>query len=216
MHGEPICHALAYFSKSPLPLDLDSDFFGEKPADLETQAKVTLLGTMTGHKVYEVKQKVRRRDTAHPGPLDASLSPTMKILLIERRPGEFCDIYQNQYAYDTTNETDEAAILNIHGRQVLKTYETDSHTWFLAYWAMDGGGPLLLDADALYTAIHSASPVGAQEFKGAFNLSGPRFTTDVYSTDWDEMPLGRVDLELGVEGDKIIAISKRWIPARAQ
>jgi hypothetical protein len=154
MHGEPICHALAYFSKSPLPLDLDSDFFGEKPGDLETQAKVTLLGTMTGHKVYKVMQKVRRRDTAHPGPLDASQSPTMKILLMERRPGEFCDIYQNQYAYDSTNETDEAAILNIHGRQVLKTYETDSHTWFLAYWAMDGGGPLLLDADALYAAVH--------------------------------------------------------------
>ena len=44
----------------------------------------------------------------------------MKILLVERRHGEFCDIYQNQYAYDPVEETDEAAILDISGSKVLK------------------------------------------------------------------------------------------------
>jgi hypothetical protein len=179
MHGEPICHALAYFSESPLPLDLDGDYSGEKPGDLKTQAKVTLLGTMNGRRVFEVKQTVYRRAGARPDAPDANLPPSMKILLVERRAGEFCDIYQNQYAYDPTNEIDQAAILDIGGRKVLKTYETDMHTWFLAYWAMDGLGPLSLNPDALYTAISSASPAGTLPFRGALNLVGSHFTVDI-------------------------------------
>ena len=214
MHGEPICHALAYFSESPLPLDLDGDYSGEKPGDLKTQAKVTLLGTMNGRRVFEVKQTVYRRAGARPDAPDANLPPSMKILLVERRAGEFCDIYQNQYAYDPTNEIDQAAILDIGGRKVLKTYETDMHTWFLAYWAMDGLGPLSLNPDALYTAISSASPAGTLPFRGALNLVGSHFTVDIYNADLDQTTLGRVDLDLSVQGNRIVAVRKRWAPYR--
>ena len=108
MHGPPTCHPLAFFSTSVLPLDFDSDFFQQKPADLKTTTKFTLLGTMNGRRVYKAMLRVN----AHP-------RPDIKVLLVERHPGEFCDIYQNQYAYDPTAEMDEAAILNIGGRKVL-------------------------------------------------------------------------------------------------
>ena len=97
-HGAPVCHSLAYFSKSPLPLDFDSDFVGVHEADLITHAEVTLLGAIDGQRVYEIKQTVSRKDEQK---LIATVPPTMKILLVERRTDEFCDIYENQYAYDS-------------------------------------------------------------------------------------------------------------------
>ena len=214
MHGAPICHPLNYFSVSPLSLDFDADFFGEKPDDLATQTKVTILGTMSGREVYKVMQMVHRKNGSRPDDPVTNSQPTMKILLVQRRSGEFCDIYENQYAYDPRDETDEAVILNINGREVLKTYETDKHTWFLVYWAMDEHGPVRLTTDALYAAVQSTSPAGALPYSGPFNLTGSHFTAEVskIGSEYDGSPLGRVDLKLAVEGDKIIVVGKTWIP----
>ncbi len=201
MHGPPTCHPLAFFSASILLLDFDSDFFQQKPSDLKTTTKFTLLGTMNGRKVYKAMLTVN----AHP-------RPDIKILLVERHPGEFCDIYQNQYAYDTTGEMDEAAILNISGRKVLKTYETDMHTSFLEYWAIEKDGPVRLNTAGMYVAIEAASPAGAVPFRRAINLTGSHQTEDIYSAEEDHKTLGRVDLDLSVQGDKIVVLRKRWTP----
>jgi hypothetical protein len=212
MKGAPICHPLSYFSDFPKSLDFDGDFFDDKPADLATNAKATYLGEIGGRKIYEVIQTVRRRDATQ-----TNLPPTMKILLVERQSGEFCDIYENEYAYDPTNETDEAVILNIKGRKVLKTYESDERTWFLVYWTMNEKGPVLLNADGLYKAIQSASPAGAQPYGGRYgapiNLTNSHFTADMFRPD--DSLLGTVDLELAVEGSEIVALRKTWVPAHA-
>jgi len=201
MYGPPTCHPLAFFSASVLPLDFDSDFFQQKPSELKTTTKFTLLGTMNGRKVYKAMLTVN----AHP-------RPDMKVLLVERHPGEFCDIYQNQYAYDPTAEMDEAAILNISGRKVLKTFETDMHTWFLEYWAMDKVGPVRLNTAGIDVAIEAASPVGAIPFRRPINLTGSHQTEDIYSAEEDHKTLGRVDLDLSVQDDKIVVLRKRWTP----
>jgi hypothetical protein len=216
MHGAPICHSLDYFSKSPLPLDFDADFFGEREADLVTHAKITLLGTIAAQRVYELKQTVLRK-TVPPRVPDPNAPPTIKVLLVERGPDEFCDIYQNQYTYDPTQETDEAAILDIGGKKVLKTLETDRHTWYLQYWTLEDHVPLHLNPDGLYTAIQSASPPGALPFSSAVNLTGSHFSVDVYGkspNQGDFNLLGRVDLLLAVEGNKIITLTKSWIPLK--
>jgi hypothetical protein len=212
IRGAPICHSLAYFSKSPLPLDFDGDFSGEKEADLVTHTKITLLGTIAAQRVYKVKQTVLRNKT-QPGMPDSKAPPTMKVLLVERGPDEFCDIYQNQYTYDPTLETDEAAILDIGGKKVLKTFETDRHTWYLGYWTLEDHEPLRLKLDGLYTAIQSASPPEALPFSSALNLTGSQFSADVSGKSPDQDLLGRVDLQLAVKGDNIIALSKSWIPS---
>ncbi len=214
MHGAPACHPLAYFSKLPLSLDFEGDFSREKSADLTTQAKVTFLGAMAGRKIYELVLTVHRRDAGVVKRPGADLGPTMKILLAERNPGEFCDIYQNQFAYDGTNETDLAAILNIDGREVLKTYETDARTWFLAYWAMDERGPVRLNTDSLYAAIISVSPPGVHPYQGALDLTSQHFEADIYEEESDQTRVGRVALELAVRGSAIIATRKTWTADR--
>jgi hypothetical protein len=216
MEHSPACHPLAYFSKLPLALDFEGNFSGERPANLTTQAKVTFLGAMAGRKIYDVVLTVHRRDARVGNRPEADLGPTMKILLAQRNPGEFCDIYQNQFAYDATNETDVAAILNINGREVLKTYETDARTWLLTYWAMDENGPVRLNTDSLYAAIRSVSPPGVHPYQGALDLASRRFEADMYEGESGQTKAGRVALELAVSGNAIIVTGKTWIPDRTQ
>lgn len=168
MEGAPICHPLAFFSKSPLPLDLDADFYGVSEADLITRAQIVFLGAIESHRIYEVKLTVARKKGLL-GPPEPDAPPTMKVLLAERGREEFCDIYQNQYAYDPTQETDEAAILDLGGKPILKTFETDRHTWFLEYWAIESNQPLRLKIEDVYKAVDSISPPGAIPFRGPLN-----------------------------------------------
>jgi hypothetical protein len=213
MHGTPICRSLAYFSKSPLPLDFDADFYGERKAGLVTHAKVTLLGTIADQRIYEIKQTVVR-EGQQKGLADAdNVPPTMKVLLVERGHGEFCDIYQNQYTYDPTHETDESVILDIEGKKVLKTFETDRHTWYLEYWTIQNHEPLHLSPDDIYTAIRSASPAGAVPFSGPLNVAGSRFTVDIFEESSDQKLLGRIDLQIELQGNKIVPLSKTWVPS---
>ena len=215
-HGAPMCHSLFYFSKSPLPFDFDDDFGGTDDADLITHANVTMLGAIGGQRIYEIKQTVM-----HKGEdgytQQASMHPTMKILLVERRTDEFCDIYENQYTYDPTPETDEADILDIRGEKILKTYETDKGTWFLAYWAIKDHRPVRLKTDELYTAIRSVSPPGSIPFRAALNIKGSHFTADSFGTSpQQDILLGRIDLQLAVVHDKFVVINKAWISMRPQ
>lgn len=197
MHGAPICHPLAFFSQSPLPLDFDGDFFRVNPSELATHAQVKILGAIGRQQIYEIKQTA-----VHRGQTDSP--PTMKILVVERHPDEFCDIYQNQYAYDPTHETDEAGIVEFAGRKVLKSYETDMRTWFLNYWTLTNGEPVHLNLDSLYKAIRSATPPAAQPFKGPLNLTGSHLQITLLSKD-SQTELGTVELTLSLQGDNIVA-----------
>ena len=68
-----------------------------------------------------------------------------------------------------------------------------------------------LNTDDLYTAVRSVSPSGALPFRGALNLQGSHFTADIFGASADQEILGRVDLQLAVEHNKIIVLNKAWI-----
>jgi hypothetical protein len=90
------------------------------------------------------------------------------------------------------------------------------HSWFLEYWAMDKDGPVRLNTAGIDVAIEAASPVGAVPFRRAVNLSGSHQTEEIYSVEEDHKTLGKVDLDLSVQGDKIVVLRKRWTPERDQ
>lgn len=209
MHGAPICGSLTYFSKSPFRLDFDDDFFGIREADLLVHAKIAAVGAIGTQRIYEVQQTVARADE-HSSTLGANIPPTVLIILLERRAGEFCDIYQNQYTYDPRQETDEVRIIDISGVKILKVYETDMRTGYLVYWAIQDHKPLRLNSDGLYTAIRSASPPEATPFSGPLNIAGSHFTLNVASDS--QHFLGQIDLQLSVRANEIVVVGKTWIP----
>jgi hypothetical protein len=210
MHGAPICHSLAYFSKSPFRLDFDYDFFGKRQADLAVRAEIRLVGAIGWQRIYAVKQTVELRDLG-PGASGQNVPPTAMIVLLERGAGEFCDIYQNQYTYDPTQETDEVSIIDIGGRKVLKVFETDRNTAYLTYWAIQDRTPLRLSYEGLYTVIDSAVPAGSFPFRRFMDITGSRFTARIDGESQDV--LGHVDLELAVRANEIVAIRKTWTPS---
>ncbi len=209
MHGAPLCHDLEFFSRSPLPLDFDSDYFGADPARLTTYASRKALEPIDNRLIFELKLTVTEGD--HPsGPLPASI----EVLLVQRGPGEFCDIYQNQYAYDPTNEVDEAVVLEIDGRKVLKSYETDARTWFLTYWSIDHGKPLRLDLTQLAAAIRSATPPGALPFAGPLDLTGSHFELTFFDgSSKSQKALGTMNFVVGIRDNRFVLLKHEWVPS---
>lgn len=201
MHGAPICGPLGDFSKSPLRFDFDSDFYGEEASGLVTHADETFIGEISSRKIYEVKQTVRSADPA---------PPTTKMLLVERAPGQFCAIFENQYSYNPTNETDESAIVEIEGRRYLKNDETDAHTWYLDYWAIDEKGATRLNLDTLYKSIRSSVPKGLEMVNEPLDLSKSHLQIRVESADHTRA--GVLQFHVAIKGRDVVILQKRWVP----
>ncbi|HEY6466925.1 MAG TPA: hypothetical protein VIY69_13080 [Candidatus Acidoferrales bacterium] len=211
IHGAPNCHALPFFSSSPKDLDFDADFLNEKAADLTTRANLTLIGKMSGRNIYELVLTVHGRFLNPIDQLSQSTPPTLEALLVQRRPNEYCDIFENQYTYDPSQEINETGIVRAQGRDFLKTYQTDRRTWILEYWEITSEGPQRLDLDGLYKSIRSDLPHG-EEIEGIapLDLAAPEMelrVEDSHGTDF-----GTLDLALAVQGTKFVIVKRVWTP----
>jgi hypothetical protein len=220
MHGAPKCHPLTYFTRSPKKLDIDSDLYGATPAKLTDKVTVTRLGSIDGHEAYEVLHMVHSPDVFVKGlkVQDTELQLRMKLLLVERGHAEFCDIYQLQQTDSASTPRGglhEAGVLTIDGHGVLKTIDQDEHTWSIGYWTMDGEGPLRLSTDEVALGVSDVAPKGSEvnEFTlDELNLQSDVLEVPVTKPD-DTTPIGAVELIFTIRGDKLVARSKRWLPA---
>lgn len=204
MHGAPICGSLSFLSSSPKALDFDADFFNEKASDLIAHADLTLVGTMSGRKIYNLELTVHSR---HDNTADQPTQPTLGAVLVQRGQGEYCDIYQNQYAYDPTHEENEIVILHVDGQDLLKVYQTDNHTYFIEYWEMTDHGPARLDLDGLYRAILSGLPSGGEvRWVPALDLTDPEVELDVENSHGTS--LGTLDVSVAVQGTRLVIVKK--------
>lgn len=208
MHGAPICGPLSFFSSSPKALDFDADFFNEKASDLTAGADLTLVGTMSGRKIYSLELTVHGR---YDNAADQPTQPTLGAVLVQRAQSEYCDIYQNQYAYDPTQQTNEIVIIHVDGRDLLKVYQTDNHTYFVEYWEITDQGPARLDLDGLYTAILSGLPSGGEvRWVPPLDLTDPEVELHVENSHGAS--LGKLDVSVAVQGAKLVIVKKVWTP----
>ena len=216
MHGAPVCHPLTYFTSSPERLDIDSDLHFAKSADLTEKVTVRSLGAINGRETYEVLHLVHSPDVFIKGlkVQDTDLLLTMTILLVERKHAEFCDIYQLQYT-DLANSPrgglHETRILTIDEHGVLKTIDQDNRTWAIAYWTVDCEGPLRLNTDEIFATVREVAPQGAESPLNELNLQNEFLKVQVTKSE-DSSLLGTVELTLSVQGDKLVAHTKKWLP----
>ena len=157
---------------------------------------------MSGRKIYSLALTVHDRfDNA----TDQSTQPSLGVVLVQRGADEYCDIYQNQYAYDLTHETNEIAIIQVDRQELLTVYQTDNHTYFIEYWAMTDRGPARLDLDGFYRAILSGLPgVADIRWVPPLDLTNPELEIDT--------PLGALDVHVAVQGTKLVIVKKVWTP----
>jgi hypothetical protein len=159
--GAPLCHALSYFKASPQRLDVDIFLRQQKTRELNDEVTLNLLGTVKGHRIYELVHMVQSPEWKRSRP---ELFLQIRLLLMERAPDEFCDLYEYEHldAAMFFDDMHEARLLTIKGRRVLKSIIQDMKTYAVAYWAVDGKEPILLSTQPIIAAIRGAAPKGSR------------------------------------------------------
>jgi len=137
---EPICNSLAYFSSSGAPQHFDyvHELAGKNPAEITDKVSAQPLGEALGYHVQEVNHILSGNEF------------TIKMLLVERKPGEFCEIYHQQMS-PAMISVEPAFLVHVGDETILAS--TDPWTGNSGqrqdiYWTFDKDGPLRLDIDS--------------------------------------------------------------------
>ncbi len=203
---QPSCHPLKYFSSDPKRFDYGDDLLVKQPADLRDKVESQRIGKFAEFTVYEVVHNIN----------DGGL--VMKMILVERKAGEFCEIFQQQY--DAVSVIVEPAyFVNVNSETILATSDRVTGTGaFLIeeYWAFDKNGPIPLDASAKISEItQKLLPQGRTILNGsAFNIETLSYSSPVWQAgDAHCCPSGgSVHLQFALKNHKLTATSQVFNP----
>jgi hypothetical protein len=209
LHAPPVCGQLAAFSGSPLRFDLDRDLYGAQERDLTRSVHRRVLDATPSRGVYEIVQRVRSRDVWIHGlkVQDSSLVLTMKQLLVERGPGEFCEVYLIEHEDSVQlpwGGMHTSGVVRIEGQRVLKSIDQDHRTASTVYWLLPkNGAPLRLNTDAVSIAASRGNPQGEWVYDNMLDLTGDGFSV-CPARQAEAAGKGGVLLTLGIEGDRAV------------
>ena len=135
---QPICNSLEYFSSGrPQRFDYEHELSGKNPAEIKEKVNSQPLGVAQGFAVRQVTDIINENQL------------TIKMLLVERKAGEFCEIYHQQMSPDTVS-VEPAFLVHVGDETVLASTDPwtgNSGQRTEVYWTFDKDGPLLLDVD---------------------------------------------------------------------
>ena len=204
MRGAPVCHRLAYFSGSPLRFDYEDDLSDLTPNKIRTTTEVKEIGVAAGRKVVQVVQSINDGDLV------------MKRLLVQRQGGEFCAIYQQQYAAAQVRVS-PARIETISGQRILATKDPNGERTFnQEYWVFDSQGPNLLNLEVITQALKEVLPAGVE----VRNFYGLEMNSLCYESPvWKDNECnacasgGTVALKLALQEHQLVVVRKSYNPA---
>jgi hypothetical protein len=137
---EPICNSQEFFSFSGAPqrFDYDHELSRKNPAELKDKVFAQPLGGAPGYAVEEVDHVINGNEL------------TIKMLLVMRKPGEFCEIYHQQMS-PAMISVEPAYLVRFGDQTVLASTDPwagNSGQRQDVYWTFDKDGPLWLDVDS--------------------------------------------------------------------
>lgn len=131
----PNCHPLEYFLTDPKRFDYGSDLSKEQRSDIMDSVDKQEIGEVQGFRVTQVTHDIN----------DGEL--IMKMILVQRHSGDFCEIYHQQNDAQTVT-TQPAFLVKVGTDTLLGTNDAVSGNggWYtFEYWAFDKDGPVALD-----------------------------------------------------------------------
>jgi hypothetical protein len=210
-HDQPDCGPLEKFRGDPKTFDYDYDLFGIEAPKMKDDVKAERIGQIAGFTVYDVMHNI---DTGTPG-----TDLTMKMIIVERMPGEFCEIFQQEYAPDIVFAT-SAYFINA-GEQVLATTDHVSGTGgyrIEAYWAFDKDGPVPLDLSQIEPIVRELLPAGYSLYGIPYFFGRGLSFENLACTRWNGKfaagPCVSVRIDFEVKDHKLTATSKSVVPSR--
>jgi len=218
--GPPPCHQLSYFSGPPLRFDRSRELAKWKPGSYTVETNVALLGSSQRHRIYQVLQDIYLKPQAgeqESGSCGDWPEIGMKRLLVERRPNEFCMIFDEEGELGPCSEIvriEPAKLVNM-GEPVLLTYDplpgnggyTDDGAW-----VFDHGVPVSILSptnESISRALKETLPPGCElrRNRNILDLEHFRILAAVVPTDesGDRSECeGAVELELGIKNHKLV------------
>jgi hypothetical protein len=137
---EPICNSQEYFSFSGAPqrFDYDHELSQKTPSEIKDKVYSQPLGGAPGYPVRQINHVINGNEL------------TIKMILIQRKPNEFCEIYHQQLSPDMVS-AEPAYLVQVGPETILAS--TDPWTGNSGqrqdvYWTFDKDGPLWLDVDS--------------------------------------------------------------------
>jgi hypothetical protein len=134
---EPICQPVQYFSGDAQRFDYDHELAGKSSAEIKEKVDSQLLGTAQGFAVWQTTHVINGNQL------------TIKMILVERKAGEFCEIYHQQLAPDMVSVA-PAYLVPVGAETILASTDPwigNSGQRMDVYWTFDKDGPILLDVD---------------------------------------------------------------------
>jgi hypothetical protein len=146
------CHPLAYFSdqQNLRNLNFTGAMIGPDAPGLtyDEFARSLSVGEIGGFAIYEVIFRVNEEYSFEMQPY-----ATMKMILVERKRGEFCEIYNEQGPARTVKADDPVVIVQSGSEPILAAGET-----IRQYWTFDKDGPMPLDLGIIDDTVRTLLP----------------------------------------------------------
>src|SRR5262249_40987952 len=141
-------HSLQYFSDNWKQFDYDASDLGPYPADITDSARSRLVGNINGFTIYEVVHETSGSKS------NGEFVPTLiKMILVEHRPDEFCEIFNEEdFAGRDLVDVGPAYIVDVDSVKFLATHDQINGScgcYNEAYWSFDKDGPIFLDLSGI-------------------------------------------------------------------
>jgi hypothetical protein len=213
------CHALEYFS-DPSHLksfDYTYNFPKPYPDGIADNVQMQRRGEIQGFAIYDVVHKIDVSDAPDDSDKFSYPPGLVKMTIVERRPGEFCEIY---HAQDSNGDfvASPSYFVNVGTEQVLAAHDPVSgvgNLFFEAYWTFDKDGPIPLDLGIIKQIVDKLLPPEMHIYRGlGFQIESLEYDMGTIQ-EWDGnccSQRGRVHLKFVLKDHKLIIITQQFIP----
>lgn len=212
------CHPLKYFldTKNLKTFDYGGDVLADSPEDNFDKIVSTRVGEISGFTIYDVIHRIGKEKASVANDQSSRL---MKMILVERKPDEFCEIYHEQGPVEMLT-VDASDIVDVGPEKVLANQDRLSGTGSFydeAYWAFDKDGPILLDMNLVDETAGNLTPTGMEIRKGGgFAIRSLTYESPAYKEhDPNCCPSGgTVYVKFALKDHKLVVLEKRFKPAK--
>jgi hypothetical protein len=163
------CHPLPYFLEHWEEFNYGAGELGPYPTDVKDSARSRRVGAIDGYAIYDVIHTITTGGESI-DPRSAYLPTVIKMILVERMPGEFCEIFNEEnFAGHDLIDVGPSYMVDVDSQKFLATHDQVNGTcgcYNEAYWSFDKNGPILLDSRIIWDAVKKLVqllPTGSHE-----------------------------------------------------
>jgi hypothetical protein len=203
---EPDCHPREYFSDGIRQLFLKQFKNPKDPNFFEDTVSAWRIGEISGRKIEQHEHRINQ----------SSQNPmTVKMLLLERKPEELCEIYHQEWL---TREVDvmPAHLVTVGEDVILATKDRfrKGGRPLESYWTFDAQGPINLEVGDKIDGVQTRLlPKNALVRKGGeFDVSTLTYSTNVWKEkDPTCCPTGgHIEIKFALKQHQLVVLSEHF------